>query len=158
MSLVKIPPCQTAADVRSLALANDARWKEAFRRHTTPAEPEPIIEPDPVFLPIDLYLSMPWTCPTISSGKIIRFVCEYFQFTREELFGKRRDYPVVDARHIAMYLIKKHRNFSLPEIGRRLNRDHTTVLAGIRRVEKYLTMEGNVFREAIPEIELRLGI
>ena len=42
------------------------------------------------------------------------------------------------AREMAMYLIRKLTNLSLPDIGKEFNRDHSTVLYAIRKVETAL--------------------
>ncbi len=58
-----------------------------------------------------------------------------YGFTKAEFLADRRTGPIVRARHISMYLAKKLTLRSLPEIGRRFGRDHTTILHGIRKVE-----------------------
>jgi hypothetical protein len=50
-----------------------------------------------------------------------------------DLTGKYRNRDLAIARHEAMYLMRVHTDKSYPEIGKLLNRDHTTVLAGIAR-------------------------
>jgi chromosomal replication initiator protein len=41
-----------------------------------------------------------------------------------------------------MWLLRKHTAMSLPEIGRFMNRDHSSVLHGIRRVETLVARNG----------------
>lgn len=41
-------------------------------------------------------------------------------------------------RQVAMYLVRKLTDYSLPEIGKVFSRDHTTVLHSINKVEEYL--------------------
>ena len=64
-----------------------------------------------------------------------------FGVTREELLGSERTRLFVQARHVAMYLLRTDLGMSLPEIGERLNRDHTTVLHACRKVEEKLKRE-----------------
>ena len=53
------------------------------------------------------------------------------------LRGQGRTKDTALARQIAMFLIREMTNMSLKEIGREFdNRDHTTVLHSIERVEK----------------------
>lgn len=67
----------------------------------------------------------------------IRYACKTYGFTRPELIGPQRHKSLVQARHVAMYLAKKYAAKSLPEIGRRLgDRDHTTVLHGVKRITR----------------------
>lgn len=63
----------------------------------------------------------------------------YFGVSRELLHGKSRDRTVSLARAVAMYLIRKHTQMSLPEIGRVMgNKNHSTVLMAIQRLEGVL--------------------
>lgn len=56
--------------------------------------------------------------------------------TREHLTGNNRTRATTFARHVAMYLARRMTPASLIEIGRAFDRDHTTVMAAVRRVEK----------------------
>jgi chromosomal replication initiator protein len=55
---------------------------------------------------------------------------------------------VVRPRQIGMYLAKKLTSRSLPEIGRRFgNRDHSTVLHAVRKVEELMQADEKLARE-----------
>ena len=43
--------------------------------------------------------------------------------------------PVAHARQVAMYLVRTLTTSSLPEIGKKFNKDHSTVLASVRKIE-----------------------
>ena len=63
-------------------------------------------------------------------------VAAHYNLRPSELSSSRRAKAVVRPRHVAMYLAKQLTTRSLPEIGRRFgNRDHTTVMYAIRRIE-----------------------
>jgi len=62
-------------------------------------------------------------------------VCEHFGVPMSELLSSRRGIRIVTPRQIGYYLAKKLTGRSLPEIGRRFNRDHTSALHGIRMIE-----------------------
>jgi chromosomal replication initiator protein len=67
---------------------------------------------------------------------IQRIVARHYSVSRTELVSARRTRTVVKPRQVAMYLAKIMTPRSLPEIGRRFgNRDHTTVLHAVRKVE-----------------------
>jgi chromosomal replication initiator protein len=67
---------------------------------------------------------------------IIKVVSRHFGISRGDLLSQRRHRSVVWPRQIGMYLSKSLTSRSLPEIGRRFgNRDHTTVLHAIRKIE-----------------------
>lgn len=56
---------------------------------------------------------------------------------RSDIMSSRHSRPVVLAKHRAMYRVKKITNWSLPHIGRFFgNRDHTTVLHAVRKIER----------------------
>ena len=66
---------------------------------------------------------------------IIRRVAQYRGVSLADLKGPRRWAHWAQARKECYWLLRKHTNLSLPAIGHVMgNRDHTTVLHGIRRV------------------------
>jgi len=82
---------------------------------------------------------------------ILRTVSKHYGVNRGDLLSGRRNRSIVRPRQIGMYLAKLLTARSLPEIGRRFgNRDHTTVLHAIRKVEQLMS-DDNQLRE---EIEL----
>jgi len=80
---------------------------------------------------------------TFSDIKLM--VAKHFRMTFAELESDRRNKAVVRPRQIAMWLAKKTTAMSLPAIGRRLgDRDHTTVLHGIRKIERLIATDENL--------------
>jgi len=70
---------------------------------------------------------------------IIKTVSRHFGVSKPDILSQRRHRSVVWPRQIGMYLAKQLTARSLPEIGRRFgNRDHTTVLHAIRKIESAL--------------------
>lgn len=67
--------------------------------------------------------------------EIIHSVADYYNIKPSELVGKRRTRNVVRPRQVAIYLAKLLTTKSLPDIGREFNRDHTTVIHSIERIE-----------------------
>lgn len=66
--------------------------------------------------------------------KIIKTVSSYYGVSVEELKSKKKTDAVANARHIAIYLIRKLTDKSYKEIGNIFSRDHTTVMASCERV------------------------
>jgi chromosomal replication initiator protein len=67
---------------------------------------------------------------------ILRIISRHFGVSKGDLLSQRRHRSVVWPRQVGMYLAKQLTARSLPEIGRRFgNRDHTTVLHAIRKIE-----------------------
>ncbi|MGD9786113.1 MAG: chromosomal replication initiator protein DnaA [Hyphomicrobiaceae bacterium] len=88
---------------------------------------------------------------------ILRIVSRHFGVSKADLLSQRRHRSVVWPRQIGMYLAKQLTQRSLPEIGRRFgNRDHTTVLHAIRKIEK--EVNGNTrLRDEIDELKKLLS-
>lgn len=73
----------------------------------------------------------------ITVDEIQRHVAGRYEVTVEDIRSARRSQNIVLPRHIAMYLARLLTTRSMPEIGRQFgNRDHTTVLHGVRRMEE----------------------
>jgi chromosomal replication initiator protein len=71
-----------------------------------------------------------------SVADIQKAVCGHFRLSNSELLSKDRHKSVAFARQVAMYLCRQRLKCSFPELGRAFgNRDHTTVLSAVRRVE-----------------------
>ncbi len=81
----------------------------------------------------DMFKAEGNTLPTPSL--IISQVCKFYNVDEIILRGSQRTKNVAEARQIAMYLIRKLTNLSLPDIGMEFAKDHTTVLHSIRKVE-----------------------
>ena len=81
---------------------------------------------------------------------IQRVVSKHYNVSKADLLSARRTRTVVRPRQIAMYLSKQMTPRSLPEIGRRFgNRDHTTVLHAVRKIEEMV----NADRVLLEELE-----
>ena len=66
---------------------------------------------------------------------IISQVCKFYNVEESVLRGTQKTKGIAEARQVAMYLIRKLTNLSLPDIGSEFDRDHATVLYSIRKVE-----------------------
>ena len=66
---------------------------------------------------------------------IISQVCKFYSVDETVLRGTLKNKGTTEARQMAIYLIRKLTNLSLPDIGKEFNRDHSTVLYAIRKVE-----------------------
>ena len=87
------------------------------------------------------------TLPT--PNLIISQVCKFYSVDEVALRSSQRSKNIAEPRQVAMYLVRKLTNLSLPEIGEQFARDHTTVLYAITKVETELkknntTMQNNV--------------
>ena len=80
--------------------------------------------------------------------EIQKKVSEHFNISVKELQSSRRARTVARPRQIAMYLAKQLTSRSLPEIGRKFDRDHTTVMHAVRKVEE-LIVEDQALAESV---------
>jgi len=72
----------------------------------------------------------------ITPDIIIEETAKYYSISSDDIKGPSRVKLFVTARQISMYLIRTLTNFSLSDIGDIFNRDHTTVMNGLRQIEK----------------------
>ena len=88
---------------------------------------------------------------------IQRIVCHHFKLRSADLVSKDRHKSIAFARHVAMYLCKQRLKCSFPELGRAFgNRDHTTVMSAVRKVDALRTSDPEV-RAHLDAIERKLG-
>ena len=76
--------------------------------------------------------------------EIQKKVAEHFNISVKEMQSSRRARTVARPRQIAMYLAKLLTLRSLPEIGRKFDRDHTTVMHAVRKVEELIKEDTSV--------------
>ena len=69
---------------------------------------------------------------------IISQVCKFYSIDESVLRGTLKNKGTAEARQVAIYLIRKLTNLSTPDIGKELNKDHSTVLYSIKKVESAL--------------------
>ena len=78
----------------------------------------------------------------VNIEQIQKKVSEHFNVKMSDMSSARRSRTVVRPRQIAMYLSKSLTSRSLPEIGRRFgNRDHTTVIHAVKKVEELRNLD-----------------
>lgn len=74
--------------------------------------------------------------------RIINETARYFSLKDTDLRGQNRSKDTAMARHISIYLMRSLTNLSLQEIGAEYeNRNHSTVLSSIRKVEGWLATD-----------------
>lgn len=73
---------------------------------------------------------------TLDADMIQKEVARFYKLNVDDLRGERRMKPVAHARQVAMYLVRTLTTSSLPEIGKKFNKDHSTVLASVRKIEQ----------------------
>jgi chromosomal replication initiation ATPase DnaA len=66
--------------------------------------------------------------PVTDHQRIMRIVPAVTGISWDRLRGKQRSQPVVNARWLAINMLTEHSKYSSAEVGRFLNKDHTTIL------------------------------
>ena len=89
---------------------------------------------------------------------VIEVVAETYNLTTAELTGRDRSRAVALPRQIAMYLMRKEADISLPQIGSELGgRDHTTVMYAIKKITNLLeTDKDERLRRQVARIRQKL--
>lgn len=88
---------------------------------------------------------------------ILEYICKYYGLEESVIRGQQRVREAVQARQIAMYLIRSMTNSSVVDIGKVFdNRDHSTVLYSIQQIEKKMKKDP-AFAETVKEIKTNIN-
>ena len=86
----------------------------------------------------------------IMPGKILELVAREWKITEDELLGRDRSQKVAEPRQVAMYLMRKETDASLPQIGEVLGgRDHTTVMYAIEKISNKIETTADLRKRVI---------
>jgi len=92
----------------------------------------------------------------LSPEAIQKAVAQKFGVDCGLLASASRKKEVALPRHVAMYLVRRLTALSFPEIGQRFGgRDHSSVISGIRKIEKSLKVDQSLV-QGVEELEQRL--
>ena len=103
----------------------------------------------------DMFKSEGNSLPT--PGLIISQVCKFYSVDESVLRGTLKNKGTAEARQVAIYLIRKLTNLSTPDIGKELNKDHSTVLYSINKVEKALKAGDTALQNHIRDITANIN-
>ena len=84
----------------------------------------------------DIFKTNPGLKPT--AELILDETANFYNITPDRILGTAKTKDVVMPRQVAMYLIREMTNLSLPEIGRFMGRNHTTVLYSIEKTQEQI--------------------
>lgn len=78
----------------------------------------------------------------LNANKIKRIVADYYGLTKQQLISKSRTKNISNARHIAIYMCRKHLDLPFAKIGDEFgNRDHSTVMSSCDKIDKLLKVD-----------------
>ena len=87
---------------------------------------------------------------------ILQTVSNFYSMPVDQILANKRSKDTVRPRQMAMYLVRKLTNYSLPEIGKVFGRDHTTVMHACNKIEderKQLAENDDIIRTLIENIQ-----
>jgi chromosomal replication initiator protein len=90
---------------------------------------------------------LPTGAQETAPGAILELTASYFNLSVAELVSKSRSRPLTTARHVGMYLLREQTGLSLIKIGDLFDRDHTTVMHGIKKIEALMKARGGLYRQ-----------
>ena len=103
----------------------------------------------------DMFKSEGNALPTPSL--IISQVCKFYNVDEAILRSTKKSKGVAEPRQIAMYLIRKLTNLSLPDIGREFARDHTTVIYAVDKITNALKNGDTNLQNTIRDITANIN-
>jgi chromosomal replication initiator protein len=86
----------------------------------------------------------------LTPEQVVALVASKFKVTVEQLTGRDRSREIALPRQVAMYLLRREVNVSLPQIGEALGgRDHTTVMYAIQQIANKIETDSGLRRDVI---------
>ncbi|MGB4985637.1 MAG: chromosomal replication initiator protein DnaA [Erysipelotrichaceae bacterium] len=93
----------------------------------------------------------------ITTNNIKKIVNEYFGLSKGQIESKNRTKTIVNARHIAIYLCRKHLDIPYTKIGEEFgNRDHSTIMSSFDKIDKGIKIN-NELKHVIIKLESLLN-
>ncbi|HHX53675.1 MAG TPA: chromosomal replication initiator protein DnaA [Clostridiales bacterium] len=87
----------------------------------------------------------------VTPERIIAGVANKYGVSADDLKGKKRSQDIAEPRHIAIYIMRRMTEMSLPQIGREFSRDHTTIMSSIAKIDERIK-NNSVFEIEINEL------
>ena len=84
----------------------------------------------------------------LSIADVQKEVEAFYKVSHSDLIGKKRSREIAYARQIAIYLCRQMLELPYNDIGKKFNRDHTTVMYSVTNVEKKM-QESRELREEL---------
>ena len=85
---------------------------------------------------------------SVTVDRIVDKVSRKYGISVEDIKSRKRTKDIASARHIAIYLIRRLTDMSLPAIGKYMGRDHSTIMSSLD------TIENEIARNAVFDVEI----
>lgn len=94
----------------------------------------------------------------LTLAQIIQVTADFYGLSPKQIESKSRTKNIANARHIVVYLCRKHLSMPFAKIGLELGgRDHTTIMNSYDKMTKFIK-EKEMFSQAVIQLEQKLGI
>jgi chromosomal replication initiator protein len=101
---------------------------------------------------------VPQPARAVSFQDVLEGVSRYYSVSVQDMLGQSRVREVLVPRHIAMYMGKKFLRMSFVRLGEAFsNRDHTTVMHAVLKIEQKLAEDAQLVRE-VRTLEREVGL
>lgn len=84
--------------------------------------------------------------PPAERDVLLRVVAEHYGAKVSDLKSGSRRQRLCQARHVASYLLRRHQLLTWCEIGELLQRDHTTIMHGAKKVQRQADKDPKLFK------------
>ncbi len=94
---------------------------------------------------------------SVKISRVLHEVSAKYGFEEADIKGKKRTKELAWARHVAIYILRKKTDMSLPAIGAEFGRDHTTILSSYNTIEREIKLNppfAAEINELINEIDI----
>ncbi|MBR1219109.1 hypothetical protein JQ557_13985 [Bradyrhizobium sp. U87765 SZCCT0131] len=147
--LARLAAAAKPQPVEARAVAAIADDDDLPARATTPAVARrntTVCTPDRAAAARLAQLAVAASLPPAPSARAVQLaVCAYYDVTLQDLLSPRRHAEIVRPRQVAVYLCRTLTALSMPKIGALFgDRDHTTILAAIRKVSEQLQRDADL--------------
>ena len=89
--------------------------------------------------------------------EIIEAVARCYDTSVSDILSPSRDYKIITARHVAIYLARRRLTMSLPEIAKAFNRTHATVVFAEKKVAERMAKD-DVFRSEVKQLRRQIEL
>lgn len=133
LSMNGIDKCRQCEEAKAKALAEREQKRRAILKQKMEQERaiREALESVKIQKTLQVILETPPSDRPRLGTEVIRRVAEMFKVTPQDIVGKARHRILIDAR-CAVALILRERGLSYPQIGRFMDRDHSTVIHNVR--------------------------
>ena len=93
----------------------------------------------------------------VTLSYLLEVVCDHYNVSRDDIFSDRRDQNIVLPRQVFMYLGQEVVHFPGTNIGKFLDKDHSTIIYGSRKIEKMLQTDA-ALRTSIEVLKKKISL